>query len=144
MTAGKPPVSYWVVSILALLWMLVGVAAWFMDLLTDEAALAQMTDAQRELYTRRPQWVFLVYAVAIFAGLAGAVGLLVRKGWAVTAFGVSLVAVIIQFGYTFLVMRAAELLGTAAALPFPMFILVVGALLLWFSSRSKRRGWLAG
>src|SRR5688572_32056515 len=67
----KMPRVYWVVSILALVWMLFGVLAWVMDLMTDDAAMAGMSEARRQLYVSRPQWLFGVYAVAIFSGLAG-------------------------------------------------------------------------
>ena len=73
---SKPPTWYWVVSGLAVLWMLFGVMAWVMDLMTDEASLAELSEAQRQLYAARPQWLFAVYGVAIFSGLAGAIGLL--------------------------------------------------------------------
>src|SRR6187455_1596623 len=120
LAANKPPTWYWVVAGLAVLWMLFGVMAWVMDLMTDETGLAQMSEAQRQLYVARPQWIFIVYAVAIFSGLAGAIGLLMRKSWATALLALSLAAVVIQFGYTFLVMRAAEVLGPGAALPFPI------------------------
>jgi hypothetical protein len=139
----KPPTWYWVVSVLALIWMLFGVFAWTMDFLMDEAALAQMTDAQRQLYSVRPQWLFIVYAIAIFSGLAGAIGLVMRKAWAIPAFWISLIAIIIQFGYTLLVMDAIRLLGAAAALPFPIVIFAIGVALLWFAIRAKKSGWLA-
>jgi len=123
--------------------MVFGVFAWVTDLMTDEAALAQFSDVQRQLYAARPQWLFIVYAIAIFSGLAGAVGLLLRKSWATVAFAVSLIAVIIQFGYTFVAMDAMKLLGTAA-LPFPIVIVAIAAFLLWLSLYAKKRGWLAG
>ncbi|MFL6548420.1 MAG: hypothetical protein ACJ8OJ_06965 [Povalibacter sp.] len=138
----KPPTWYWIVAILAVVWMLFGVMAWVMDLMMDEAALAKMTDAQRQLYATRPQWLFVVYAVAIFSGLAGAIGLVIRKSWAIPLFVVSLVAVVIQFGYTFMAMHAVELLGAGAALPFPLVIFLIGAALLWFSIRAKRSNWI--
>ena len=138
----KLPTWYWVVSALALIWMLFGVFAWLMDFMMDESALAQMTEAQRQLYASRPQWVFVVYGIAIFSGLIGAIGLLMRRGWAVPALAVSLVAVIVQFGYTFIGMDAIRILGAGAALPFPLFILAIGALLLWFAVRAKRMGWI--
>jgi hypothetical protein len=141
--ANKPPTGYWVVSGLALLWMLFGVAAWVMDLMTDEASLAQLSEAQRQLYAARPQWLFVVYGVAIFSGLAGALGLLLRKAWAVTLLAVSLVAVIVQFGYTIFGMKAVQVLGAAAALPFPIVILLIGIALLWFASRARRSRWIA-
>lgn len=138
----KPPKWYWVVSIIALLWMLVGVAAWTADLLTDEAALANMSEAQRQLYAARPQWLFAVYAVAIFSGLVGAIGLLLRKRWAIVALAVSLAAIVVQFGYTFLALDAIRLLGAAAALPFPVVIFAIGAFLLWFARRGRGLGWI--
>src|SRR5688500_8896690 len=138
----KPPTWYWVVSVLALVWMLFGVFAWTMDFLMDEAALAQMTDMQRQLYSVRPQWLFVVYAVAIFSGLAGTIGLLMRKAWATPAFAISLVAVLVQFGYTFLVMDAVRILGPGAALPFPLVIFAIGIFLLWFSIYARWRNWI--
>jgi hypothetical protein len=138
----KPPTWYWVVSVLALIWMLFGVFAWTMDFLMDEAALAQMTDAQRQLYSVRPQWLFIVYAIAIFSGLVGAIGLVMRKAWAIPAFSISLIAIVIQFGYTLFGMDAIRLLGAAAALPFPIVIFAIGAALLWFAMRAKKSGWL--
>ena len=96
--AAKAPWWYWAVALLATLWMLFGVLAWVMDLRMTPEQLALLPDAQQQLYALRPQWVFLVYAVAVFSGLAGAIGLLLRKRWATTWFLVSLVAVVVQFG----------------------------------------------
>jgi hypothetical protein len=139
---NKPPTWYWVVSGLAVLWMLFGVMAWVMDLLTDEAGLAELSEAQRQLYGARPQWLFVVYGVAIFSGLAGAIGLLLRKSWASTLLGLSLAAIIVQFGYTFFGMRAVQVLGAAAAIPFPLVIFLIGAALVWFARRSRKVGWI--
>jgi hypothetical protein len=139
---AKPPTWYWVIAGIALVWMLIGVLSWVMDLMTDEAALSQMSEAQQQLYRSRPSWIFGVYAVAIFSGLAGAIGLLMRKGWAVSAFALSLIAIILQFGYTFLVMDAIRLLGAAAAVIFPLVIFAIGAVLLWFSLHAKKSRWI--
>jgi len=141
-SASKPPTWYWVVSGLAVLWMLFGVMAWVMDLMTDEASLAEFSEAQRQLYAARPQWLFAVYGVAIFSGLAGAVGLLLRKSWASMLFGVSLAAIIVQFGYTFIALHAVEVLGAAAAIPFPLVIFLIGVALVWFAHRARQSGWI--
>ena len=132
-----------VIAILAVIWMLFGVMAWIMDLMTDETALAQMSEAQRQLYASRPQWLFVVYAIAIFTGLAGAIGLVAKKAWATILLAISLVAIVIQFGYTFTAMHAVEILGPASAVPFPMVIFLIGAALLWFSLLAKRSGWIS-
>jgi len=49
----------------------------------------------------------------------------------------------VQFGYTFVVMHAVELLGAAAAIPFPLVIFLIGVALWWFSLRARKLGWLA-
>lgn len=141
--ANKPPTWYWVVSILALLWMLFGAVMWWMDLMMDPAALAQMSEAQQQLYASRPQWLFVVYAVAIFSGLLGSIGLLLRKRWATPLFLLSLVAIVVQFGYIFIAMRAVELLGAAEAVSFPVVIFAIGAGLWWLSGHARKRGWIA-
>jgi hypothetical protein len=140
--AVTPPRWYTAIAVLALLWMLVGAAAWFMDLMLDAAALAAMSEGQRSLFEARPQWIFVVYGVATLSGLLGAVALLMRDPRAVPALALSLVAVTVQFGYTFLVMDAIGRIGAAAAVPFPATIFLIGAALLRFAIESSRRGWL--
>jgi hypothetical protein len=139
-TNSKPATSYWIISSLALVWMLIGVMAWTADLMTDEAAVVKMSEAQQQLFAARPQWVFIVYAIAIFSGLIGAIGLLLRRAWATVALAVSLAAVVVQFGYTFIGLDAVRLLGPAAALPFPIVIFAIAVFLLWYSLKAKREG----
>src|SRR5690606_13210415 len=67
----RPPWWYWAATVIALLWTLLGVVAWTMDLMMDPAALAEMSEAQQALYAARPQWVFVLYAVAVFSAFAG-------------------------------------------------------------------------
>lgn len=136
------PRSYWVISGVALVWMLFGAMAWVMDFAMDEAALAQLPEAQRQLYLIRPQWLFVVYGVAIGTGLVGTTGLLMRRSWATAALTVSLAAVVLQFGYTFLALGAFELLGPSAIV-FPLVILGIGVFLLWYSLKARRNAWLA-
>lgn len=136
------PRWFWIVAVLALLWMLFGVLAFIMDPLTDEAALEQMSEAQRELFESRPTWLFVVYGIAVFTGLAGAIGLLMRRAWAVTAFAVSLVFVVVQFFYVLFILDAIGRIGAAEAVPFPVVIVAIGAGLLWFSIAARRRGWI--
>lgn len=142
-TAARPPRWYWIVTGLALIWMLFGVTALIMDVLTDEAAVAELSDAQRALYAARPGWLFGVYAVATLSGLAGVMGLLLRRSWSVILLAASLLAVVLQFGYTLFVMDAIGLLGAATAVPFPLLIFVIGAALLWLGRHAAGRGWLS-
>jgi hypothetical protein len=138
----RPPTWYWLVSILGLIWMAFGVFALIMDLTTDKTSMEGLSQAQRALYEARPGWVFLLYAVAIFSGLLGTLGLLLRRSWAPWAFALSLAAIVLQFSYLLVVMEAVRLLGPAQALPFPLLIFAIGGFLLWFSRRAQLAGWL--
>ena len=138
----RTPKWYRVAAWLAVLWMVAGAAAFVMDLMTDEAALARMPQAQREIYESRPTWLFIVYAIAVVAGLVGAIGLVLRKTWAVPALAVSLAAVVIQFGFTLFGLPVIERLGAAEALPLPIFVFVAGALVLWLAVRARKSGWI--
>ena len=139
----RPPKWFFVASWLALLWMLAGAAAFVMDLMTDEAALAQMSAAQRELYEARPAWIFAMYAVAILSGLGGALALLLREAWAVHALTLSLVAVVSQCGSVLFGMRALERVGGAEALTVPIIVFVAGTLVLWLAVKAKGSRWIA-
>lgn len=141
---SKPPRWFLVVSILALIWTLLGVVSFIMDPLMGEAARAEMSDVQRQLFEARPTWLFVVYGVSVFSGLLGAIGLLTRRAWAVPAFAISLIFAVVQFAYVLFVMDAIGLLGPVEALPLPLVILIFGALLLWLSLRALREGWLVG
>jgi len=139
---SRPPWWYWAAAVIALLWTLLGVVAWTMDLMMDPAALAELPANQQALYVARPAWVFVLYAVAVFSAFAGAIGLLLRKRWVTTLFLLSLAAVVVQFGYILFGMDAIELLGPGEALPFPLTIVLFGVFLLWFARYARRHGWI--
>ena len=139
---ARPPWWYWAAAIIALLWTLLGVVAWTMDLMMDPAALAELPANQQALYVARPAWVFVLYAVAVFSGFIGAIGLLLRQRWVTTLFLLSLAAVVVQFGYILFGMDAIGLLGPGEALPFPLTIVLFGVFLLWFARYARRHAWI--
>lgn len=140
--ATTPPRWYWIASGLAVLWTLFGVMALLTDPVFNEAALADMSEAQRQLVAARPGWLYADYAIATLGGLAGAIALLLRRAWAVPLLTLSLVAVVVQFGYVLFVMDAIAVLGAAASVPFPLVIFCIGALMLWLALHARGRNWL--
>lgn len=139
--SGRVPAWYWGAAVVALLWEALGCFAYLNQVSMEAAELAQLPAAQRDIWTAMPGWAVAAYAVAVWGGLTGAVGLLLRRRWARPAFAVSLVAVVVQFGWTFLATPILTTIGTSAA-AFPAFIMLVAALFLWFSGFAAKRGWL--
>jgi hypothetical protein len=138
---GRVPAWYWAVAGLALLWEAMGCYAYLTQVAMDSAALARLPAAQRDIWAAMPGWAVGAYAVAVWAGLLGALGLLLRRRWAGLAFAASLAGVIVQFGWSFLATPILSTIGASAA-AFPALILVVAVFLLWFSAFAARRGWL--
>jgi uncharacterized membrane protein len=129
-------------SIFIVLWMVLGVAMFAMDLLTTPEQAAALPEAQRLLRDERPFWIMIVFGVATGAGLLGAIALLLRKAMAVTLLTLSLAAVTLQFGYTILAMEAIERIGAAQALGVPGFIFLMGAISLWVAIKGANETWL--
>ncbi|MHA6722277.1 hypothetical protein [Sphingomonas sp. RS2018] len=139
---NRPPLWYWAVAILLLLWGLAGVAACAQQLRLGADAMGPADDHYRALYAALPVWYNWVYAVATLAGLGGAILLLLRRATARTMFVISLIAVLIQFGWLFATTDIVAVRGAGATLPFPIFIAAVALFQIWFASLALRRGWI--
>lgn len=129
------------VGILFLVWNLIGVGVlvsyWTMSA-SDVAALPRL---QQDLWNGMPAWAWAAFAISVAAGTLGSIGLIMRKYWASLLFALSLIAVLIQFAYPFLIANGVK--GGMEILALPIFILVV-AVIQWRLSRHwQRRGWLA-
>lgn len=135
------PRSYWIVSGLALLWNLIGVANYVSQVTMSPETIAQLPDAQRIFVEARPAWATSAFALATSAGVLGSLFLLIRNTWAVPLFLVSIGAVLVQMYHDFVIVRAIDLLGPAAA-AFPALILAVGSGLIWYARHAKEKGWI--
>ena len=135
------PGWYWLVAVAALLFEAVGCYAYYSEVMRSPAEVATLPLDQRRLVELTPVWITGAYAIAVWVGLIGAVGLLLRRRFAVLALLVSLVAIVVQFGGILLVpaLRSSipsdQLLG-----PIIIFVIAYG---LWqFASMARKRGWL--
>lgn len=137
--ANKPGRGFWIIGTVALLWNLVGVTSYLMSVTMDAATLAQLSEAERALYSDIPAWVTGAYAIAVFGGTLGCIALLLRKAWAVPVFVVSLVAILMQMGHAFFMSDMLAVRGPASA-GLPVTIILVAIYLLWFSNAAKRQG----
>lgn len=144
-TVAQPaalPKWYWAVAVVALLWALAGCSAYVMQVGMTADELAQLPQAQQDIWTAMPAWATAAYAIAVWAGLGGAVGLLLRKRWAQPLYLLSLAAVVAQFGWTFLATDIMTTVGPSSV-GFPLLIFVAGLALLWFAGHARNRGWIA-
>lgn len=135
------PLWYWAIAAVALLWNLLGCAFFGMELFAQESMMASMTEPQKEWARSIPSWIYFVYGLAVSTGVAGSVGLLMRKGWTVPMFAISLAAVLVQMVYTMLLGGGLQAMGPSG-LVMPGLVIGIAALLLWFSWLARSRGWI--
>jgi hypothetical protein len=134
------PFWYWVIAGLALLWNLLGCTFFAIELFAQEAMLESMTEQQQAWARSIPSWIYFVYGLAVSTGVAGSIGLFLRKGWAIAMFAICLAAVVVQMVDTMLIGGGLQAMGPSG-LVMPVLVIVIAAGLLWFSLLTRRRGW---
>ena len=138
----KPPTWYYAVVGVLTLWALIGCYAYLQQVTMSAADLAQLPQTQQDMMAALPTWITAAYAIAVWSALAGAICLLLRLKFAPTAYIVSLVAIIVQFGWIFAATPILSTMGFAEAAGFPIFIAIAGAVSVWFGRMAQARGWL--
>ena len=139
---GGTPRSFLIIGLIALVWNLFGVMSYIMHVTMSPEALAQMPEAERALYESSPAWVTGAFAIAVFSGVLGCVGLLLKKAWSAPVFLVSLVAIVLQFAYWLFMTASIEVHGVQAVI-MPLLVTVIGVFLVWYSRDAKAKGWLS-
>ncbi|WP_043805041.1 hypothetical protein [Arenimonas malthae] len=138
---SKVPVWFTVLAVLALLWNLVGCLAVAADLVVvATGAVGQLPADQQALYAARPAWAVVGSVVAVLAGLAGSLGLLMRRRWAMPLLLASLAGLVLQDLGFVLMARSVELPAMALGMQALVAAIAVGLVLL--ARLAGRRGWL--
>jgi hypothetical protein len=141
-TNNKPPVWYWIVAVLALLWNSLGVMAYLMQVMMPPEALDLLPEAERALYENVPAWVTGAFAIAVFGGALGSLALILKKGIAHPLFVVSFLAIIVQMTYNVFLSKALEVYGPGG-LAMPIMTFAIGLSLIFIAKSAKTRGWIS-
>lgn len=134
-TNNKPPIWFWIASVLALVWNGMGVMQYLQQAYNTESFKAMCTPEELEMYANLPSWYTAVFAFAVFGGLLGCIALLLRKKFAYILLLISLIAVIIQMSYVTFSLKMANAMT-------PM-IIIVGILLVWLAKSATKRNWIS-
>ncbi|WP_412984956.1 hypothetical protein [Pontimicrobium sp. IMCC45349] len=138
---NKPGIGFWIISIIALIWNAMGVMAYIGQAYMTDDMLQALPEAEQAFYANIPAWVTAAFAISVFAGLLGCIGLLVRKKWAVSLFILSFIGVIAQQVYNFFMQDYIELSGARMIMPIVVFVVCV--FLIWYSKDQKAKGVLS-
>lgn len=141
-SSTKPPVWYWIIAIVALIWNAMGVMQYLGQAYSTESFKSQYTEAQLDIINNTPAWAVAAFAIAVFAGLLASVFLLLRKRIAYALFLISLIGIIVQLYHNLFVVNSVDIYGPAAAV-MAVLILVFGLVLLFFSKYAIKKGWIS-
>jgi hypothetical protein len=136
---ARTPVHLWVVGVLALLWNAVGAFDYLATELRLDFYTQQFSEEELAYFYGFPAWAVSAWAFAVWGGVAGALGLLMRRRWAVWMFGVSLLGLAVTTVYNFVLTDGAAFMGPAAAV-FTALIWLVAILLFVYARRQALRG----
>lgn len=132
----KPPIWFWIVSVLALLWNLMGVIAYLYTAFATEEMIASLPpEQQAEFLIVYPVWVTVAFALAVFCGFMASVFLLIRKKWAYTLFVISAITAIAQHIYIFMYVEVSSYM-------MPVLVPIVCVFLIWFSKNAIAKQWI--
>ena len=140
-TTVKPPTWFWVVSVIALLWNLMGVGNYLNQAFNQVAILESLDQAQREVFEGVPAWATAAFALAVFTGAIGSIGLLLRKKWARPLFIISLLTAAAQFIHRLFMSGAVEAFGPSTY-TMPIIVVIIGLYLILFSKQGIQKGCL--
>ena len=138
--SGKPPASFWIIGGVALVWNLIGLMLYYMQVsATPEVLAAAYNEAEYEFIVSIPTWATSAHAIAVTAGVLGCIFLLMRKAWAIPVFIVSLIGIVAQDTYSFVIANGTEVWGTfLIALSIVVLVIAVG--LVFYSRNAKDQG----
>ena len=136
------PRSFMLISAGALVWNLLGVAAYISQVTMSETALAALPEGERLLYETIPVWATSAFAVAVNGSALGCILLLFKKSWAYPVLFVSLLGVLVQMVHSIFIANSIEVYGPGGMV-MPVMVLLVSAYLVWFSRNAWQHRWIS-
>lgn len=138
---NKPTTGFWIVSVLALLWNIMGVMAYLQQAYNTEEFRNNLNEGQLAIIDATPAWATAAFAIAVFSAIIGSVLLLLRKKFAKLLFIISFLAIVVHdiYIYTFTdIMKYFGGFDWFLALSVP----IIAIFLILFSKKAISRHWI--
>jgi hypothetical protein len=130
----KTPFHLWFVGILAVLWNAVGAFDYTATQNKSESYMSQFTPEQLEYFYGFPLWMDAAWAIAVWGSLLASFGLLMRKAWSASLFGIAIFGLAATSVYSGVLTNGMDIMGSGAT-KFTVLIWVI-ALFLYFYARA--------
>ena len=133
--------TFWVIAFIALVWNLIGLAMFVVQVRLTPEMVAAMPAAQQQVHAATPAWINIAFGVAVVFGVLGSLALLLRKHLAPALFLVSLLAIVVQMVGAYAVTPAWQAYGPAG-LAMPVMLVVIALYLAWYARNAVAKGWI--
>jgi hypothetical protein len=135
---AKAPTSFYIIGGIFFLWNFTGLALYYQQMTMTPEVLASFGPVKAAFIEATPVWANAAYATAVTVGLIASVFLLLRKAWALPAFIVSFVAVLIQDLESFVIRDVVSVFGSEAFV-IPPLVIVIAVAEIWYSKSVANR-----
>ncbi|WP_420471758.1 MULTISPECIES: hypothetical protein [unclassified Brevundimonas] len=139
----KTPWHLWVVGVLSLLWNGFGGFDFIQTTTRGEAYMreAGFDQAMIDYYLAMPNWMYVPWVLGVWGAVIGSILLLVRRKWAVHAFGLSFLGALVSLIYGKLIdPPPPAAAGMEMMVWMPFVILAIAAFLLWYAWTMAKKG----
>jgi hypothetical protein len=137
---GKAPTWFMIVAAVLLVWNLLGVMAYIMQVTMSPEALGALPDEHRQIIENTPAWATAAFAVAVNGGALGCVLLLLRRNLAGLFLQLSLAGVVVQMFHSFFMSNSFEVFGPGGLI-MPVMVFVIAVLLVVLAAKAKANRW---
>ncbi|MCA8867715.1 MAG: hypothetical protein KDA67_03625 [Rhodobacteraceae bacterium] len=135
------PLHLWIIGVLSLMWNMSGAGDYLMAKFSADAYLAMMSPLQQVYFRNFPVWVHACWGFGVWGAVLGSILLLMRSRWAMAAFAVSLVAMILNIFYGYVLADPAVYqISGIRSIVFSVVILVVAVFLLHYARHMRKAG----
>lgn len=126
---------------LAILWNLAGIFNFYLGVSITPEQINELTESERNRLNGSPLWTTIAFAIGVFGGLIGSVGLFLKKAWAMFPLLISLIAVFSQMSYGLFFTSAVESNELSKYL-LPILTILVAYLLLRLCNNGIKKGYI--
>ena len=136
----EAPKWFMVISVILLIWNLLGVMAYIAQVTMSPESLAALPDDQRQLYESTPAWATAAFAIAVNCGALGCLLLVLKKNLAGLFLQLSLAGILVQMFHSFFMSNSFEVFGPGGMV-MPVMVLVIAIYLVILAAKAKAQRW---
>lgn len=140
--SSAAPKWFIILAVILLVWNLLGVIAFFMQITMTAEQIAALPTREQYLYQDIPLWVNFAFGCAVIGGALGCLALAIKKAIAFPILLISLLGVVVQMFHAFFIADAYAVYGPGGAV-MPIMVLCVAIFLVWLAKSAKNKGWLS-